>query len=50
MTYSVQVRGGQGLSILVPTTGDRWTSLLEYFHEGNKTNGKKFTLNTFFII
>ncbi|CAF1688066.1 unnamed protein product, partial [Adineta ricciae] len=39
MTYSTEVRGGHGLTILVPTTGDQWPSLLEHFIDGSKTNG-----------
>jgi hypothetical protein len=49
MTYSTEVRGERGLSILVPTTGDRWPSLLEHFHDGYPTNGMKFTTNTFLL-
>ncbi|CAF2139182.1 unnamed protein product [Rotaria magnacalcarata] len=38
MTYSKEVKE-RSLTILIPTTGDRWWSLLEYFNDSNQTNG-----------
>ncbi|CAF2032203.1 unnamed protein product [Rotaria magnacalcarata] len=37
MTYSKDIRE-RSLTVLIPTIGDRWCSLLEYFHGSNQTN------------
>ncbi|UJR17415.1 hypothetical protein I4U23_004310 [Adineta vaga] len=37
MTYSKDIRD-KSLTMLIPTTGDRWSSLLEYFDDSSKTN------------
>lgn len=41
MTYQKHVRD-RSLTLLIPTTGDQWPKLLEYFHDSYQTNG---TLN-----
>lgn len=38
MTYSQEIRD-RSLTILIPTTGDRWWSLLDYFNDCYQTNG-----------
>ena len=42
MTYAKNVRD-RSLTILLPTTGDRWPLLLEHFHDAFQTNGIKIT-------
>jgi hypothetical protein len=43
MTYSKDIRD-KSLTMLIPTTGDRWPLLLEYFSDSCQTNGMKFLL------
>ncbi|CAF1657208.1 unnamed protein product, partial [Adineta ricciae] len=38
MTYSKDIRD-KSLTMLIPTTGDQWSSLLEHFCDSSKTNG-----------
>jgi hypothetical protein len=38
MSYNKSIQD-RSLTILVPTTGDRWPQLLEYFYESYQTNG-----------
>jgi hypothetical protein len=47
MTYAKDLRDRR-LTILLPTTGDRWTSLHEYFYDSYQTNGMSAVLVIFF--
>ncbi|CAF3856692.1 unnamed protein product [Rotaria sordida] len=38
MIYSKEIRD-RSLTMLIPTTGDRWPNLLDYFYDSNQTNG-----------
>ncbi|CAF1628932.1 unnamed protein product, partial [Didymodactylos carnosus] len=40
MTYAKDIRD-RSLTMLVPTTGNRWHGILEHFCDTNKTNGKQ---------
>ncbi|CAF3723793.1 unnamed protein product [Rotaria sp. Silwood1] len=38
MTYSKDIKD-KSLTMLIPTTGDRWPALLDYFYDSSQTNG-----------
>ena len=46
MSYSKNIQD-RSLTLLIPTTGDRWPQLLEYFYDSHQTNG---TLSDFDIV
>jgi hypothetical protein len=48
MTYTKEIRD-RSLTMLIPTTGDRWSSLLDYFYDSCKTNGIIFISNIYFF-
>ena len=46
MTYGKEIRERS----LVPTTGDRWPSLLEYFYDSYQTNGTEIEFNMYIYL